>query len=80
MKNVIDIPTDKPMTNKSSIPPSEAELSEVADWHSDKGYTLSTHQQQAEFEKKRNYPLSKEDKCPWDDWKSNKDIVWDEKC
>lgn len=43
------------MTNNSSIPLSEAELSEVADWHSDKGYTLSTHEKQAQFEKKRNY-------------------------
>jgi hypothetical protein len=42
--------------NNSSIPPSEAELSEVADWHSDKGYTLSTHEKEAEFAKKRNYP------------------------
>ena len=30
-------------------------------------YELSTHEKQAEFEKKRN--------CPWDEWKATKDIV-----
>ena len=43
--------------------------------HSDKEYTLSTHEKQAEFAKNRNYPLSEEKKCPWDNWKSNRDIV-----
>jgi len=73
--------------NKSSISLSEAELSEVADWHSDKGYTLSTHEKQAEFAKKRNYTYEwngvspsvnaqwKVEKCPWDNWKANRDIV-----
>lgn len=75
------------MTNNSSISLSEAELSEVADWHSDKGYTLSTHEKQAEFAKKRNYTYEwngvspsvnaqwKVEKCPWDNWKANRDIV-----
>ena len=31
------------------------------------GYELSTHEKHQEFEKKRN--------CPWDEWKSTKDIV-----
>jgi hypothetical protein len=60
--------------NPSSIPLSEAELSEVADWHSDKGYTLSTHEKQQEFAKKRNYTYEVE-KCPWDNWKASRDIV-----
>ena len=32
-------------------------LCEIGKWHSDKGYELSTHEKQAEFAKKRNYPL-----------------------
>ena len=43
------------MTNNSSIPLSEVELSKVADWHSDKGYEVSTHEKQQEFANKRNY-------------------------
>ncbi len=38
-----------------------------ADHHSDKGYSLSTHEKQAEFARKRNYE--------WDEWKANKDIL-----
>jgi hypothetical protein len=42
-------------------------LEEVGKWMDDKGYELSTHEKQQEFAKKRN--------CPWDEWKSNRDIV-----
>lgn len=31
------------------------DLAEVSKWHSDKGYTESTHEKQAEFAKNRNY-------------------------
>jgi hypothetical protein len=39
-------------------------LAEVAKDHSDKGYRESTHEKQAEFDRKRNYE--------WDEWKSIK--------
>ena len=43
-------------------------LAEVGKWmDQDKDYELSTHEKQAEFQKKRN--------CPWDEWKATKDIV-----
>ena len=35
--------------------------------HTDKEYTVTTHEKQQEFQEKRN--------DPWDEWKSNKDIV-----
>ena len=47
-------------------------------------YELSTHEKQAEFEKKRNYVYMSpsinaqwkiEIKDPWDEWKASKDIV-----
>jgi radical SAM superfamily enzyme YgiQ (UPF0313 family) len=38
-----------------------------AEHHSDKGYSLSTHEKQAEFARKRN--------LEWDEWKANKDIL-----
>jgi hypothetical protein len=38
-----------------------------AEHHSDKGYSLSTHEKQAEFARKRNHE--------WDEWKANKDIL-----
>jgi hypothetical protein len=50
-------------------------LSQAEEIHSDKGYTLSTLERQQEFAKNRNYPLSEEEKCPWDNWKASRDIV-----
>ena len=41
--------------------------SDAMGWFSDKGYEVSTHEKQQEFEKIRNYE--------WDEWKANKDIV-----
>ena len=40
---------------------SDNQLSKAEDLHSDKGYTVSTHEKQAEFAKQRNYE--------WDEWK-----------
>ena len=41
------------------------DLVDIAKDHSDKGYTLSTHQKQAEFAAKRNYFIN-EDGLPID--------------
>jgi hypothetical protein len=37
------------------------DLAEIAKWHSDKGYKLSTHEKQAEFARKRNYHYTNTD-------------------
>jgi hypothetical protein len=37
------------------------EIAEIAKWHSDKGYRESTHEKQAEFDKKRNYHYTNTD-------------------
>jgi hypothetical protein len=42
-------------TNDIRIRKLADELSEIAKWHSDKGYELSTHEKQKEFSDKRNY-------------------------
>ena len=40
-------------TNDTRIRKIADELSEIAKWHSDKGYRESTHEKQAEFARKR---------------------------
>ncbi len=37
------------------------------EWWSEKDYELGTHEDQQEFDKKRNYE--------WNEWKASKDIV-----
>ena len=39
----------------------------------EKGYELATLEEAEEFAKKRDYEYT--EKCPWDEWKANRDIV-----
>lgn len=57
------------------------------EWWSEKDYELSTHEDQQEFDKNRNYTYEwngvspsvnaqwNVERCPWDEWKPTKDIV-----
>lgn len=56
-------------------------LGKAENYHSDKGYTESTLERQQEFELKRNYHYTNTlnpidfPRCPYDEWKPNRDIV-----
>jgi hypothetical protein len=57
------------------------------EWWDEKDYELASLEEAEEFDEKRNYTYEwngvspsvnaqwKAEKCPWDDWKSTKDIV-----
>ena len=54
---IIDLHDTARETKDNRIRKIADNLAEIAKDHSDKGYALSTHEKQAEFAKKRNYPL-----------------------
>ena len=52
---IIDLHDTARETKDNRIRKIADNLAEIAKDHSDKGYSLSTHEKQAEFAKKRNY-------------------------